>query len=157
MQIQLSIRDNLEAAEDVFSPSRVESFDSDLIVVGRGTECDCRIRAGEFAVEHFQLVREGDGDVWKVRTNPGTELFINDRAVGAECEVRSGDQLRVGHWIIFIRKFRDPGGDVRSSSRSIHWVVVACVLLLLVELLIMFKLPSMLSGQSLWYQERVRQ
>lgn len=178
MQGQLSIRDNLAADADAFTPARVVDFSAgDELRVGSNDQCECVVSDPALAPVHFALTPAENGDTeaeWCVvpreeavdcpGTSPAPEdtqasplpLFLNGQVVDGTTRLRSGDLLRVGHWTFLFHKTAIPGEFRRRRDHSAHVARLLVLTVLTLEILALVWLPRQLRASELLKSGRLR-
>lgn len=161
MELHVSIRNNLRTDGDPFGATRVERFETDrTLSFGASDECDCRIEDPEaFLPRHFELFPpKSGGRAWTLRTvSDEAGVFINGEHAADGQQVRSGDELRVGHWTLLVHRIPRPGEYRFRQDRSGVVNRLLVVAILLVELIVIAWLPQHLQASSLWRTGRLRQ
>ncbi len=161
MEIQVSIRNNLRDDGGPFVAARVERFEANrALSFGAAADCDCRIDDSQaFLPRHFELCPPASGGrTWTLRTaSDEAEVFINGEPAADGQQVRSGDELRVGHWTLLVHRTPRPGEYRFRRDRSgvVNRLLVAAVLV--GELIVIVWLPQHLQASSLWETGRLRQ
>jgi len=149
----LDIRHTVESADELSGDGEALYFDQRLVRVGSGAGCECRIPDSELEDVHFLIVSESEGTHHALCPGSDSELFLNRTAVTAECELRSGDEVRVGHWVFrFVRVY----AHVRQARRSDALALVAKILvgaILFSEIGVVAWLPRWLRSSRLWSGE----
>ncbi len=109
MAFLLHIRENLETAGDHFGPGQVRRFDAGTVRIGSGPSCECRIEDPAFAPCHLVLKGSGSPSS-RVRACPreGATTFLNGQPLAGPTPLRSGDELRVGHWTLRFQRLYEP-------------------------------------------------
>jgi pSer/pThr/pTyr-binding forkhead associated (FHA) protein len=77
-------------------------------LIGRGTDCDLRLRETAVSRHHCTL-RISDGEVSVVDLGSSNGTFLNGQRIRSSSPLRSGDELRIGS-ASFLVDLGDPGG-----------------------------------------------
>ncbi len=158
MPFQLHIRQNLEAARDHFGPGQVRTFTDGTVRIGSDAACECRLDGPEFAP--CQVILEvGAGRPGAVTARPGegsAGTYLNQSPLDGPAVLRSGDQLRVGHWTL--RFLRLHGKAERSRAfQGVAWLAKAAIVAILAaEVAIVAWLPRHLHQMALWQSQIAR-
>jgi pSer/pThr/pTyr-binding forkhead associated (FHA) protein len=73
----------------------------DEFLIGRGADCDLRLRSSSISRHHCLLrLRGGTAVILDLGSSNGT--FVNDHRVRSQAELHSGDEIRVGtyHFVL---------------------------------------------------------
>jgi len=135
----LTIRHNLEAAEDHFGQNEVTRFDGSSVRVGAGASCEQVVQDAAFPELAFTIVVVDAKLEFVPADTP--EVFINGDAAGAARELLSGDEIRLGHWTFHIHKTYGEAGDSRRRTGLARLARLLVALVLLAELSIVVWLP----------------
>lgn len=158
MPFQLHIRQNLDSARDHFGPGEVRAFAGGTVRIGSGPDCECRMDAAAFAP--CQVVLEvGPRPAARVTASPcasPTATYLNQSPLAAPTVLRSGDELRVGHWTLrFLRVY-----DSAPRSRRFHVVSslakVAVAAILCAEVAMVAWLPQRMQRAAMWQAQIAR-
>ena len=158
MPIQLSIRNNLRSAADQFGASRVCTFGDHDVTVGSAATCDCRIEDPAVAPHHltFSPPEESTGN-WTVHPRPDCVLYRDAEVLSAGDSVRSGDELRIEHWLIRFRKVHAAAVQGRRASVTATVAKLLVIIILGAELGLVVWLPRRLHEAALWEKDIARQ
>ena len=85
------------------------------LVIGRSSECNFRIAARSVSRAHCRIFDQ-DGSYWVEDLGSTNRTFVND-AVVDRCQLRDGDQLRVGKTVL---KFLDAGNPEAHYLAELH-------------------------------------
>ncbi|MCK5803543.1 MAG: hypothetical protein KAI66_11955 [Lentisphaeria bacterium] len=156
MPFLLTIRHGVENAGDAFGRGDVRRFDSLPIRIGGNESCACNIEASDAPPEVGVL--QADGTQGRVCFSPaaGVEVFVNDKLLSGTEAVRSGDEIRVGHWLIRFHRLYGSARRSRSANMLSVFAKVSVVLLLLAEVSIVFWIPAQARREFLWHVQLVR-
>lgn len=157
MAYQLHIRQNLESAGDHFGPGRVCRFDLPQVRIGSSDACECRIEDSSFAPCHVVLRRlAGARERVAARPQEGAATFLNGQPLTSPTPLRSGDELRVGHWTLRFQRLHERVGLSLPFSLMSTLAKVAVALVLAAELLVVLWLPRRVAQSSIWGDEIAR-
>ena len=157
MRFQLNIRHNLRLVADPFASSAVRTFAQENVRVGRGEQCECRLDEPGLSDVHFRIAQDAGGAEMTLFPEPGAELFLNQERVESPRVLRSGDEIRVGHWTFgFFKAY----AAARHSHRCELLATIAKVLvalILLAEIAVVVLLPRRLRSERVWEEQIARQ
>ena len=139
MSFLLTIRHNIEAAEDHFGPNEVTRFDGPSVRVGAGASCEQVVPDAAFPEMAFTIGVAAAKLEFVPADTPG--VFINGAAAGTARELLSGDEIRLGHWTFHVHKTYGEAGDCRRRTGLARLARLLVTLVLLAELSIVIWLP----------------
>ncbi len=151
MAFQLHIRQNLDAARDHFGPGEVRRFEEPLVRVGTDAACECRLETPEFAPCHV-LLRSGRRPLDRVSACPesGATTYLNGDLLTAPTPLRSGDELRVGHWTLRFQSIHVATGRKRAFNLLSGVAKAAIALVLCLEVAVVLWLPRRMREVAMW-------
>lgn len=158
MAFQLHIRENLQSASDHFGPGQILRFTAETVRVGTAADCECRMAdAATFSPVHLVIRRSG-GRPERVAVSPqdGAPAFLNGQPLAATTLLRSGDELRVGHWTLRFQRVHERVRVSRAFGLMSGLARLAAVLLVLGELAVLFLLPRYMSETAAWESQVAR-
>lgn len=149
---QLIIKDNLDAARDAFGTADVRRLPGAPVRVGSRTDCECVVDSEDLAPVHYTLDASDDTGRWRVTPHPqrGSPVFLNGEAICEPSVVRSGDELRVGHWTFRLQRVADRVSRARRTGLIEAAAKVLLCLTLAAETLLVAWLPHQLQSVRLW-------
>jgi len=155
---QLHIRENLQSASDHFGPGQVQRFDAETVRVGAAPDCECRMAdASTFAPCHLVIRRSaGRPDRVTVCPQEGAPAFLNGQPLTARAPLRSGDELRVGHWTLRFQRIHERVGVSVAFGLMSGFARVAAVLLIVAEAGVLFWLPGYMTRTTAWDSQVAR-
>lgn len=158
MPIQLVIRHNLEGHEATFLPGEFRTFSRPVIRIGTRPECDCVLAPDpELPPELGTLEQVPGTGKWILTPVPAVPLFLNGEAVDQRTRIRSGDEIRCGHWTL---RFHKAPREARIARRADALAVCAKVLVALIlaaEVGLLSWLPRQIERAQLWELQIARQ
>ncbi len=158
MSFQISIKNNIDSADNHFGASEVRTFDQPLVTVGSDPSCDCMIdEQGGAQPRHLSIVRSADGRNWTVVPEIGVELFVNAVKIHTATPLRSGDEIRLGHWTLKLRNVYGAAKQARRADLTARFSQILLGLILLAEIGIVAWLPRQMKHASRWEAEIARQ
>ena len=141
MPFQFNIRHNIEAAADHFAEGEVRTFHERSVRVGRGEACECRLSSEEFAHEHFVVDTGHEAGRVTLKPSVGARVYLNQKEITDEADLRSGDEIRVGHWTLcFCRLYQKVELSKRSDLMSLFARAFVAAIII-GELLVVVWLP----------------
>ena len=151
MAFQLHIRQNLDSARDHFGPGEVRRFEAPVVRVGSEAASECRLEAPEFAPCHL-LLRSGVRTQNRVSACPedGATTYLNGERLMAPRALRSGDELRVGHWTLRFQSVHEEAGRNRSFNLMSGLAKAAIALILCLEFAVVLWLPRRMREVAMW-------
>jgi len=152
----LNIRHNIEAAKDHFGRGDIQQFPGEEITVGRGASCDCRIDDAAFTEEHFRIIFHPGKPASLIPGETG-ETFVNWKAATSKLHLFSGDDIRVGHWIVRFQKLYD---DIQLAPRAtaVAGLTKALIVLIIIaEISVVGWLPYHARSAMVWQTEIAKQ
>ena len=158
MAVQLVIRHNLSENEATFQPGELRTFAQPVIRIGRADSLECSLPdAADLPLAIATLQLDAATDAWSLIPAAEAPLFHNRDAVAGTVPLRTGDELRCGHWTF---RFHKVLPDVRyaKAADSLSFVAKLLVgLILVAELGIVSWLPRQVQAARLWEIEITRQ
>jgi len=158
MAIQLVVRHNLEGHEATFLPGELFTFSMPLIRIGTRPGCECLLAEDpELPQEIGTLEKDSASGRWSLTPARGVPLFLNQSAVEDRVHVRSGDEIRCGHWTL---RFHKALPEVRFARRADLLALAAKVLVVLIlatEVGLLSWLPRQIQRAQLWELQIARQ
>ena len=150
--LQLIIRDNLEAARDAFGVADVRNLDASSVRVGNAPECECAVDSGDLAAVHYTLDVSDEPGRWRLTPHPQcpSPVFLNGEPIREPVDVRSGDELRVGHLTFRLQRVVDPTSQGRRTGLVEATAKALLCLTLLTETLLVAWLPRQLRSARMW-------
>jgi predicted component of type VI protein secretion system len=89
-----------------------------LCLIGREQQCYVRPKSQAVSSRHCVLyVQDGKAFVGDLASRNGT--FVNGRRIGRECELRDGDELRVGPFVFQVCLDDAPGGEKQGPVAGV--------------------------------------
>ncbi|MBN2451378.1 MAG: hypothetical protein JXR77_13385 [Lentisphaeria bacterium] len=159
MAFQLHIRHNLESARDGLGRGDMGHFTRDEVRVGSAPECECCVEDEAFPPLAFVLRSEvvRGVPVTQVAPTPGSGLFLNGVPATETLPLRSGDELRLGHWTMRFHRVHGAAGRTWSFELLAVFGKVLVGLILVAEVGIVTWLPRRLHRAAVWEHEVSRQ
>lgn len=158
MPFQLHIRQNLDSARDHFGPGYVRDFAAGPVRIGSGTDCECRLEATEFAA--CQVVLEvGSPPASRTVAVPqesATVTYLNQAALTSPTLLRSGDELRVGHWTLRFLRVHEQASRTRPFHLLSGLAKAAVALILCGEVAMVAWLPRRMQQAAMWQTQIAR-
>lgn len=158
MILQLIIRHNLEGHEATFQPGDLRSFEETRVRLGTGTECECALPAASGLPALLAVIETRPAsDGWTVTAAPGVPVFLNHQPLTDAQPLRSGDEIRCGHWTF--RAYKAPPAARRAAraDRIATFAKILVGVILTAEVLLLSWLPRQIQRAELWQREILRQ
>ena len=158
MAIQLVIRHNLEGHEATFLPGELFTFAMPRIRIGTRPGCECLLaKDSELPEEIGTLEKDLASGKWNLIPAPSVPLFLNQSPVEDRMRLRSGDEIRCGHWTV---RFHKALPEVHFARRADFLALAAKVLVVLIlatEIGLLSWLPRQIQRAQLWELQIARQ
>lgn len=151
MAFQLHIRQNLDSARDHFGPGEVRRFEAATVRIGADAACECPLDGQEFAPCHV-LLRRGARVLDRVSACPqeGATTYLNGNLLTAPTPLRSGDELRVGHWTLRFQSIHEAPGHNRPFNLMSGLAKAVIALILCLEVAVVVWLPRRMQEVAMW-------
>jgi predicted component of type VI protein secretion system len=153
---QLFSKNNIESS-DHFSTGDLYEAPGGGVSVGAAASCQVRIADPGWPAEQFRLEEEGESHFLQVRE--GQTVYRNDKPVptGERFLLRSGDEIRVGHWTFRFRKLHARVGFSRSAELLAMIAKVVVGLVIAIEVALVMIGPRHMHKAALFQREQALQ
>lgn len=136
MAFQVFIKNNLKDDDHFSSGKRYDFTDDKKITIGSSEQADCPITESEIA--DTQVIIECQQNKFYITAQKGCLVFLNDKPldVSLPYEIRTGDEIRMGHWICRFHKILP---KVKFSHQALllsRIVKISVVIIIVLELLV---------------------
>ncbi len=158
MAIQLVIRDNLEGHAATFRPGDLRTFDRPCVRIGTRAQFECVLPPASGLPDlAATLTLDPPSGEWSLTPAAGVQLFLNQEPLVVSVVLRSGDEIRVGHWTFRFHRQMVPVRYARRADLLAVAAKILVALILAVEIGVVSWLPRQVQRARLWELQIARQ